>query len=107
MGTMTRSARSESLRSDAPKVAKLLASQTEPSLTFEVTKTGDKTVKEKVVRVAWHYCISLDGERYWVQTDKTRWNVYSLEELSDAHALKFFVGFRKILARHPVTEPAA
>lgn len=107
METMLGSSRRETLRSDALQVAKLLEAQTEPSLTFEVTKTSDRTVKERVARVAWHYCISLDGERFWVQTDKSRWNVYSLSELSDAHAHRFFVGFKKILARHSAAAPAA
>lgn len=98
------------VRSSAKEVAEVLEAQTNPGRTFIANQNYGKRIKERVAMVTWHFCISMDGERFWVQHEvygKLRWYVLGLDDLSDAHVDTFARHFRQILANQSATEPVA
>lgn len=54
-------------------------------------------VSEQVFLISWGWCLSLDGDHFWVQTRDNRWHVYDAYDLPASFTRRFRQLMQKFL----------
>ena len=89
------------LRANAQQVLEIKCSKLSPRGTMQVYATLNRDITDEVAIIAWHWCLSLDGKRYWVQSKigegTFRWDAYTIDELDDTTARTFAAHFQAVL----------